>query len=125
MRYFSIFLFLLICFCFSCRKNNKIPDLIVEGTWKGKTLKVGDSISKVDLTPVRLTFTKNSRYYYTNNIAQTEAGTYFITDSILVTNDTTSGKNSETAVHVVKVNKDSLVLRMNMDSVETLMFFVK
>lgn len=125
MKLYQLLVLLLIVFCISCRNSNEIPVLILEGTWKGSSLKVGDSISKVDLTPVRLTFTKNSRYHYTNNIAQTEAGTYFINDSILITNDTTMRDNKETAVHVVKATKDSLILRMNMDSVETLMFFVK
>ncbi len=125
MRYFSFITVFLLCTILSCKKNHKIPGLDLEGIWKGSAIKIGDSISTVDLSPVRLVFNQNSRYYYSNNIAQSEAGTYFIKDSILVTNDTTSKGNKETAVHVIKATKDSLVLRMNMDSVETLMFFVK
>jgi hypothetical protein len=125
MRYTLFILFVTVIFFSSCKKKKLKPEMILPGTWKAGNLVIGDSLSNVDLSPVRLVFSKNSRYYYMNNMAQVQAGTYIVRDSLLITSDTTSNPLKETAVHIVKSTKDSLVLRMNMDSSETLLYLIK
>ena len=96
-----------------------------KGNWKGSSLVIGDSVSTVDLTPVKLNLKEDSRYEYINNIGQMEAGTYFIRDSLLITMDTTVSPPKETAVHIIKAQNDSLLIRMNMSTQEAVMYFVK
>ena len=122
----KILLILLMFFCLSsCNKNKEVPRMQYKGNWKGSSLVIGDSVSTVDLTPVKLNLKENSRYEYINNIGQMEAGTYFVRDSLLITMDTTVSPSKETAVHIIKAENDSLLIRMNMSTQEAVMYFVK
>lgn len=94
------------------------------GDWKASALVINDSISKVDLSPVRLNILKNSRYFYTNNIGQLEAGTFIVSDSLFITTDTTKNPAVENAVHIIKADNDSLAIRMNINQKESVMYFV-
>ena len=94
------------------------------GEWKAGGLVIGDSVSNVDLTPVKLNILKNSRYSYVNNIGQIEAGTFILKDSMLITTDTTVKPTKESAVHILKAENDSLTLRMNINQQEAIMYFV-
>ena len=125
MRRFLFIFLSFTCIFAACKKKLPKAEILLEGTWRAGNLVIGDSVSPVDLSPVRLTFSKNSRYNYLNNIGQIQAGTYFLKDSLLITTDTTIKPIKETAVHIIKSTKDTLVLRMNLDSVETLMYLLK
>lgn len=107
----------------ACKKTPQASERPLKGLWRATAFYVGDSITNVDVSHVTLELTNNSRFSFVNNIGQAEAGTYIYTDSLLITTDTMVSPPVEKAMHVVKVSKDSLVLRMNFNAKEALMYF--
>jgi len=122
MKYFSFFSIILLFA--SCSGKKETAKMSLTGEWKAGGLVIGDSVSSVDLTPVKLNILKNSRYSYVNNIGQIEAGTLILKDSMLITTDTTVKPTKENAVHILKAENDSLTLRMNINQQEAIMYFV-
>jgi len=65
-----------------------------------------------DISRVALKFEENQRYTYQSNLAEQEAGNYYLLGKILYTKDTTVAHPVEKAVQIELLKADSLHLLM-------------
>ena len=86
---------------------------------------VNDSIPKIEFDKMSLDLLPNSRYKFVNNLNQTEAGTFTITDSLLILADTTEGNYIEKAMHILKMTEDSMILRLNFKQKESKLLLIR
>jgi len=105
--------------------NTSHPELINTGHWQVKKMWVNDSIPKIEFDKMSLDLLPNSRYKFVNNLNQTEAGTFTITDSLLILADTTEGNYIEKAMHILKMTEDSMILRLNFKQKESKLLLIR
>ncbi len=113
MKNVLCFIVILIIGCDQVKVEPVFP---LHGTWAALSMIVGDSVSNINVTT-------STRYNFTNNLGQIEAGTYIVSDSLLIMTDTISKPSKEKAVQVVRVNSDTLTIRMNFNGKESFMYF--
>ncbi len=120
MKNVLCFIVILIIGCDQVKVEPVFP---LHGTWAALSMIVGDSVSNINVTTSTLQIKEDSRYNFTNNLGQIEAGTYIVSDSLLILTDTISKPSKEKAVQVVRVNSDTLTIRMNFNGKESFMYF--
>lgn len=116
-------MYLAVIFLLGCRQVKVEQVFPLQGTWEALSMIVGDSISGINVSSSVLQIKSDSRYNFTNNLGQIEAGTYIVSDSLLIMTDTISQPSKEKAVQVVRVNSDTLSIRMNYNGEESFMYF--
>lgn len=109
----------------SCVGKKSTQDVSFKGSWKATAFKIGDSLANFDISASMLNLKPDSRYSFTNNIGQVEAGTYQVYDSLLIMTDTTVRPSREKAVQLIKIKNDSLIFRMNYKDREAFMYFIR
>lgn len=109
----------------ACKKAVIPAPLTHKGVWQATSFQVKDSIVTMDVSNITLELKNNSRYSFVNNIGQVEAGTFVVSDSLLVVTDTTLMPSVEKAMQITGITADSLVLRMNFGGKEAWMHFAK
>jgi len=82
------------------------------GEWTAVKLVQDQDTLDYDLSNVALVFKENKRYSYTGNLAEREAGEFYLMGKILYTKDTLVAKPAEKAVQIEALSVDSLRLLM-------------
>jgi len=82
------------------------------GKWTAVELVQDQDTMDFDLTKVALEFHEDQRYSYTGNLAEREAGEFYLMGKILYTKDTLMAKPVEKAVQIEALTSDSLLLLM-------------
>ena len=104
---------LLLIFALTACKRTLKEEMQLNGNWQASQMKLGDSLLNIQYELITLKILPHHRYAFTNNLNQTEAGIFEIRDSLLLLNDTTGTGMREKALHILQLNKDSLLLRQN------------
>lgn len=83
------------------------------GSWQAVSI-TSDTPLPQDLRveDFRLAFSADGRYTYSGNLYYREAGHYRLDDSYLYTTDTLRQNAPEKAVQILRLNEDSLIVRM-------------
>lgn len=110
---------------FSCDTNQRKMNLI-DGEWQGTLLlEQGDSVP-IDPAELGFTFDQEDRTYtYHSTLNHREAGDFYIQTKYLFTVDTLKANPLEKSVEILKLNADSLHLKMMEKGRERLLKLVK
>ena len=122
--YFLIILGL-ITLSFACTNNNPKPELL-EGEWVGLSMEeAGDSLA-IDPAEIRFSFDQETKgYSFKSTLNYQEAGTYFLQTRYLFTIDTINQASREKSVEIMKLSKDSLILRMMNNGQEQILKLIR
>lgn len=100
---------LLLLALFSCRQD---PHRLMAGHWQVVAITSEAELPEYRLEDFRFFFTEDGRYQYFGNLYYEEAGVYAVEGSYLHTTDTLRQDTGEKTVQILKLTKDSLILRM-------------
>ncbi len=112
---------LLLLFATSC--SNPLQDAVI-GNWKAALVTEEGEKLAVDTGEVKLSLQENGQYNYSSTLNYQEAGSWFLDDNLLFTNDTIH-KAGQKAVMILEVKKDTLVLKMVEKGKDRLLTLVK
>jgi hypothetical protein len=120
--------FIFCCFLlstFACNNNNPTPELL-DGEWHGVRMEeAGDSL-KISPSVIGFTFDQETKAYtFESTLNYREAGTFYLQTKYLFTIDTLNQASREKSVEVMKLTKDSLILRMMNAGQEQILKLVK
>lgn len=114
---------LLIFFIFTSCGDGKAKLLL--GDWKAVSItEAGDSM-RLNTTEVGFSFAPEGIYNYRSTLRYQEAGRYRYENGFLFAQDTTSTGAAERIVAIDKLTQDTMVMRMQQDTVERVMVFLK
>ncbi|GAB5550756.1 MAG: hypothetical protein Sapg2KO_03470 [Saprospiraceae bacterium] len=115
----------LLLFSFACNNNSPKPELLA-GQWQGVLMEeAGDSLA-IDPSEIRFTFDQeNKGYTFNSTLNYQEAGTFYLQTKYLFTIDTLNQASREKSVEVLKLTKDSLILRMMNNGQEQLLKLIR
>lgn len=82
------------------------------GKWQAVLLVQEQDTLNYDISRVALEFHEDQRYSYQSNLAEREAGNYYLLGKILYTKDTTVTSPTEKAVQIELLTQDSMRLLM-------------
>lgn len=119
MRMLLFSVVLLSFFASGCRQD---PKRLIAGHWQVVSITSQSELPDYRLEDFRFFFTEGGRYQYFGNLYYEEAGVYAVEGSYLHTTDTLRLDSGEKTVQILKLTKDSLILRM---ADETTMKLVK
>ena len=114
-------LFLLPLLFLHCTRE----DNLLLGEWQGALVtEDGDSL-RLDPREITFAFTPDNRYTFTSTLRYREAGTWRFDSGYLFAQDTTQPSNPERIVAVEILTIDSLVLRMQADTAQRLVYLLR
>ena len=100
-------------------------DNLLYGEWRGTLVtEEGDSL-RLDPREITFVFTPDNRYAFTSTLRYREAGTWRYDSGYLFAQDTTQPSNPERIVAVDILTLDSLVIRMQADSAQRLVYLLR
>ena len=102
------FFLLLLLFVSSCA--NPLKKTVI-GDWTAVIITEEGNKLEVDTREVQLNLQENGQYYYSSTLNYQEAGTWFLDENLLFTNDTIH-KAGQKAVMILEANQDTLVIKM-------------
>ncbi len=88
------------------------PAKRLAGSWKVVSITSKAPLPDYNVDDFRFLFTEDGRYEYFGNLYYHEAGRFYVEASYLFTSDTLNAASGEKAVQIMKLTRDSLVLRM-------------
>ncbi|CAH0999025.1 hypothetical protein LEM8419_00320 [Neolewinella maritima] len=117
-KYLLLFLSLLLLHCAR-------EDELLLGEWQAQLVtENGDSL-RLDPREITFRFTPDNRYVFTSTLRYREAGTWRYDSGYLFAQDTTQPSNPERVVAVETLNLDSLVIRMQADTAQRLVYLLR
>ncbi len=117
----SCLLLLLPLLLLHCKQEENL----LLGEWQGTLVtEAGDSL-RLDPREITFRFTPDNRYAFTSTLRYREAGTWRYDSGYLFAQDTTQPSNSERVVAVETLTLDSLVLRMQADSAQRMVYLLR
>ena len=100
-------------------------DNLLLGEWQASLVtEEGDSL-RLDPREITFRFTPDNRYAFTSTLRYREAGTWRYDSGYLFARDTTQPSNPERIVAVDILTTDSLVIRMQADSAQRLVYLLR
>ena len=100
-------------------------DELLLGDWQASLVtEEGDSL-RLDPSEITFRFTPDNRYAFTSTLRYAEAGTWRYDDGYLFAQDTTQPTNPERVVAVERLTLDSLVIRMQADTAQRLVYLLR
>jgi hypothetical protein len=100
-------------------------DRLLLGEWRGRLVtENGDSL-RLDPREITFDFREDNRYDFTSTLRYSEAGTWRYDDGYLFARDTTQPTNPERVVAIERLTTDSLVIRMQADSSQRLVYLLR
>lgn len=122
--YFLTIIGLLVC-AIACTSNSLKPELL-DGQWQGVLMEeAGDSLA-IDPSAIGFTFDQETKgYTFKSTLNYQEAGTFYLQTKYLFTIDTLNQASREKSVEVLKLTKDSLILRMMNNGQEQLLKLIR
>ncbi len=105
MKYFLFFLPLLLTACGPDR------EAIIQGDWQGVLVLEEQDTLPVDPAEIRFRF-EPGVYQYHSTLKYREAGSFRIDRQYLITTDTVNQASTEKAVEIIRLDSDTLELRM-------------
>lgn len=97
----------------------------LHGQWIGVSVTEQGTPLAIDPSQIQLHFMPDQRYTYRSTLDYKEAGSYFIDASYLYTRDTLNQASTEKAVELLKLNEDSLRIRMMEGGKERMLTLVR
>ncbi len=97
----------------------------LNGNWQGIEVLEMDKPLDVDASVIRFRFADNQYYEYFGTLNYREAGMYYLESKYLFTTDTVNMASTEKVVEIVKLNGDTLFLKMNENGRERILKLVK
>ena len=117
-KYLFLLLSLLLLHC-------EREDNLLLGEWQASLVtEEGDSL-RLDPQEITFAFTPDNRYAFTSTLRYREAGTWRYDSGYLFAQDTTQPSNPERVVAVDILTPDSLVIRMQADSAQRLVYLLR
>jgi hypothetical protein len=98
----------------ACSQN---PEHAIAGAWNVSEISSDVELPNYNISDFHFEFYPNGSYQYTGNMYYREAGRFSINSGYLYTTDTLLDGGSEKAVQIIKLSRDSLVLRMANETV--------
>ena len=116
------YLVLLLSLCLlHCEQETEL----LPGDWQATLVtEEGDSL-RLDPSEITFRFTPAGRYAFTSTLRYAEAGTWRYEDGYLFAQDTTQPSNPERIVAVERLTLDSLVLRMQADTAQRIVYLLR
>lgn len=103
----------------SCIQN---PEEAIIGAWNVSAITSENPLPNYNLTDFHFDFLPDGSYQYSGNLYYRESGRFSVKSGYLYTTDTLNQASTEKAVQIIKLSRDSLVLRM---ANETIMRMVR
>lgn len=120
MRFSFFFRTFIIVFLFLSACRTADTGAIV-GSWQAfEVLEEGEPLL-VNAEEINFSFGDDASYQYSSTLNYREAGSYFVDAKYLFTTDTINNASSEKAVEIIKLNPDTLFLRMQEGNKERIM----
>ena len=114
---------LLIFFTFYACDDGRAE--LILGDWQAVSItEAGDSM-QLNTSDVGFTFAPSGTYNYRSTLRYQEAGRYRYENGYLFAQDTTNTDAQERVVAIDKLTQDTMVMRMQQDSVERVMLFLR
>ena len=105
-------------FFFACRTADTG---ILVGSWQAFEVLEEGEVLPVNTEEISFSFGEDASYQYSSTLNYREAGSYFVDTRYLFTTDTINNASSEKAVEIIKLNPDTLFLRMQEGNKERIM----
>jgi len=109
MKKLLFFVSILFIFLNSC---TVFKSKYIVGNWKGVSVSEEGELLKISPEQIRFRFLEDDAYLYFSTLNYQEAGSYYLDGALLYTRDTINQASTEKAVEIIKLNNDSLHLRM-------------
>ena len=104
--------------CNSFSKSNLL------GKWQAVSLTENKQAVKMDFSQVMFAFHADGSYEYTSTLNHKESGFFDIRENLLLTLDTFNSGSSEKAVEILKLDSDSLIIKMKEGTTERELIFI-
>ena len=116
--YLLLFLALILSSC-----GNPLQDVVI-GNWTAAQITEEGEKLDVNVVEVKLNLQENGDYEYSSTLNYQEAGSWFLDENLLFTNDTIH-KAGQKAVMILEAKQDTLVLKMVENGKERLLTLAK
>ena len=123
MRILTAVFLLLAIMVSACQSGYKPENL--DGKWQAIAITEEETPLAVDPSEIQLQFNTEEQYTYHSTLNYREAGSYYINGTYLLTRDTLNQASTEKAVEILKLNNDTLQLKMMDGDKERLLTMVK
>lgn len=120
MKNTHLYLLLLL---FACSCSNPLKKAVI-GNWKAALITEEGKKLEVNTGEVKLNLQENGQYNYSSTLNYQEAGSWFLDENLLFTNDTIH-KAGQKAVMIVNAKQDTLVLKMAENGKNRLLTLIK
>lgn len=94
------------------------------GEWQAVSLIENKKPVKMDFSQVRFAFHSDGSYEYTSTLNHRESGFFDIREHLLLTLDTFNSGSTEKAVEILKLDNDSLIIKMKEGAIERKLTFI-
>ena len=98
----------------ACMQN---PEKAIVGAWNVSEITSQEEMPQFNISDFHFEFYSNGSYQYSGNLYYREAGRFSIKSGYLYTTDTLTQGATEKAVQIIKLSRDSMVLRMSNETV--------
>jgi len=115
------FILLLVLIFTSC--GNPLQDIVI-GNWTAAQITEEGKKLDVNVGEVKLNLEENGTYQYESTLNYQEAGSWFLDENLLFTNDTIH-KSGQKAVMILEARQDTIVLKMIENGKERLLTMSK
>lgn len=113
---------ILVSMLFAC---DTVDGSKLKGYWKAdRVTEIGEPLD-LDLSEIAFEFKQNGRYSYYNTPSLSEEGRYEIKGNRLFTTDTTGASPMQKAVEIIRLDQDSLHIRMNYGGKEQVLYLFR
>jgi len=120
MKNTHLFVFLLVILA-GC--DNPLQDVVI-GNWTATQITEEGKKLDVNVGEVQLNLQENGDYEYSSTLNYQEAGSWFLDENLLFTNDTIH-KAGQKAVLIIEAKQDTIILKMLENGKERLLTLAK
>ena len=95
--------------------------MAISGSWKATSLEEEGEGLDVQLEKIGFTFYPDTKYDYKSTLNYREAGKYYLKAKYLYTTDTLNEASIEKVVEIIKLEADTMVIKMVQNGKERLL----
>ncbi len=107
----------------ACKPELDVP--LLHGKWQAYSIEKNGKVDTASyLKEVQFEFNNTGRYLYQSTLNKQQAGKFRVNEKLLYTQDTIS-QSKEKAVEIIRLDKDTLSIKMNHAGVIELLSFKK
>jgi hypothetical protein len=119
-RFYYTWYLLIFCLSFQLSCTDGEP-LAITGSWKATALEEEGEDLDVQLDKIGFTFYQDAKYDYKSTLNYREAGKYSLKAKYLYTIDTLNEASIEKVVEIIKLQTDTMVIKMEQNGKERLL----